>query len=346
VYSHDYDPVQGFCGDAQGDGTGVIAFRVQSTDHPEWQIVAPNASQLGSAGMWAGDLFQQPNRFTGFIYNSSTQFNVQAVDEHGSRGGGSTVYQPDISTSVRWPDPNGGLFVAGSLGNSPSSSKARQVWMFDSNGNSRWGPNPLGTDAAIFGVSVDLLGRGLVITNGGGGTIDAIWFDRDGTRMTGFFPIATNFQPGPSTWFEAAPLIGGGLAVRRVDAPSPGATAGWHSQWIATIPSGSSTAQAAPDWLTSRADTWIQPARGNTAYAVLPMRAQGTACDQKAEVLAPNGTSCGSLDFPISSGTCDTFDLRVGLDGTALQKLPTSQERDSNPRTRSCTLRFWPAVLK
>jgi hypothetical protein len=218
--------------------------------------------------------------------------------------------------------------------------------MFQPDGTTRWGPNPLGTSAAIFGVGVDLLGRALVITDGGGGTIDGIWFDRNGTRMTDFFPIVTNFSAGPATWFEAAPLIGGGLAVRRVDAPSPGATTGWHSQWIATVPSGNPNAQGAPDWLTSRPDTWIEPVRGNTAYAVLPMGAQGTACDQKVEVLAPDGASCGSLDFPIASSTCDTFDLRLGVDGTVLQKLPASLEQAPGAAVRNCTVRFWPALLK
>ena len=49
------------------------------------------------------------------------------------------------------------------------------------------------------------------------GSVTAQWFDRDGTALTGEFELLTGFVPGASTWFEATPLIGGGLAVWGMD---------------------------------------------------------------------------------------------------------------------------------
>jgi hypothetical protein len=345
TYSHNYDPVQGFCGDAQGDGTGVLVIQVQDSSHPAWRFVSPSGGEMGSFGMWAGELYQEPDRYTGFIYNAADWYLVQAVDEHGSRGGGSTVFTGS-QLPVRWPDPNGGLFAAGPTSTSGAQPRTQQAWMFEPDGRTRWGPRPLGTAGPVYGVGVDFLGRALAIVEGGDGTINAIWFERDGTAMTPFFAIATGFAAGAATWFEALPLIGGGLAVRRLDAPGSGIWRGWHSTWLAVIPSGSSAVQAPPDWLTSRPDTSLQVIHGNRAYALLPLRADNTVCEQKLEVLAPNGTSCGSMSFPVKSGTCNTWDLRVGIDGTVLQRFPAELEVSPTPRSRSCTLRFWPAAVR
>ena len=45
--------------------------------------------------------------------------------------------------------------------------------------------------------------------------------------------------------------------------------------------------------------------------------------------------------------SCDTLEVRLGLDGTILQRLPLELEsdRDSTGQTKTCTLRFWPAAL-
>src|SRR5207244_15494 len=82
-----------------------------------------------------------------------------------------------------------------------------------------WGPRDLPTDSAVFGLGVDLNDRVLVIQDGYarcGGCIVAQWFERDGSPLTGQFTLFTGFSAGPATWFELAPLIGGGLAVRRM----------------------------------------------------------------------------------------------------------------------------------
>jgi hypothetical protein len=80
---------------------------------------------------------------------------------------------------------------------------------------------------------------------------------------------------------------------------------------------------------------------------VLPYAATGVACSQRLEVVAPDGTSCGSREYPIAAGTCDTHDLSLGADGTVIQQLPDSMEsKDEVMLVHSCTWRWWPGAAK
>jgi hypothetical protein len=180
------------------------------------------------------------------------------------------------------------------------------------------------------------------------GCILAQWFESDGAPLTGTFTLLAGFSAGPATWFETAPLIEGGLAVRRMDAEHEDQTQGFRSQWLVTVDSGSDAVHSAPDWMKARPDTNLALARGRTAYAVLPNGGFGQPCSQDIELLSPSGNSCAKWTLELAANrTCDTLELRLGLDGTILQRLPLALEsdRDSIGRTKTCTLRFWPAAL-
>jgi len=87
--------------------------------------------------------------------------------------------------------------------------------------------------------------------------------------------------------------------------------------------------------------------RGRRAYAFLPWESDGTVCDQQIEIVAPSGSSCGKLDFPIDGRPCRTRELRLGADGTVLQKMPGDREASpTNNGVFTCTLRYWPAALR
>ena len=65
--------------------------------------------------------------------------------------------------------------------------------------------------------------------------------------------------------------------------------------------------------------------------------------------MSRSGNSCAKWTLDLAAGrTCDTLELRLGLDGTILQHLPFELEsnRDGMGRTKTCTLRFWPTALK
>jgi hypothetical protein len=247
-------------------------------------------------------------------------------------------------------DPGGGIFVAGPMAGTSRDPQQLQIVSQDA-GTSVRGSSQLASAGSVFGLGADLGGNALVIGDGtgrfGGGVISAQWFDRFARALTGEFVLLTSFVPGPSTWFETAPLIGGGLAVRRMDAVGEGGGR-FHvnSLWLVVVPPGSATPTPAPDWLASRTNTLLAIARGGRAYAALPEAANDGDCTQRIEVLTPDGQSCGAQDFRRASGNCKTLAIRVGGDGTVVQQMPPAFEQGAGTDNPSCSWLFWPALLR
>jgi hypothetical protein len=99
--------------------------------------------------------------------------------------------------------------------------------------------------------------------------------------------------------------------------------------------------------MVSRRDVKLQIARGGKAYAALPLGAKSVLCTQRVDVIAPDGISCDATDYAIAAGTCDTFDLSLGADGTIVQQLPSAMEQTNTVvGGRTCTWRWWPAALR
>jgi len=249
-------------------------------------------------------------------------------------------------------DPAGGVLLAGDIASgSPFDVTVpyqHQAIMWTGGGQAfsmKW-QRPLASAGPVFGAGVDILGRALVITGGSGsGTITAQWFDKNGTPLTGEFVLLTGFVPSRQTWFETSPLIGGGLEVRRMDADM---SVGIVAQALVLVSSGAAEVRPAPKWMGDRPNTRLQIARGGRAYAVLPFGTGGRdainfPCTQKLELVAPDGTSCGSQDYPIAAGNCQTMDLTLAEDGTVMQQLSPTMETTLNPTISShtCTWRFW-----
>ncbi len=251
-------------------------------------------------------------------------------------------------------DPAGGVLLAGDLSSDPyttSPAYQHEAVMFSGGGGPfrvKWGPQLLASSGTVFGAGVDILGRSIVITDGGAqfgsGAISAQWFDMNGTPLTGEFVLVTGFVAGIATWFESSPLIGGGVEVRRMDSDMTGL----HAHTLVLVASGAAAVQPPPVWMTARPDTRLQIARGRHAYAALPYGAANTACTQKLEVLASDGTSCGSRDYPIAAGTCNTQDLTLAHDGTVMQQLPRAMETVTDPVRgwHTCTWRYWTGAIR
>jgi len=281
----------------------------------------------------------------GHLNPNPDQVPLLSFDSSGNAAGNTTFRAKNPAGAE---DPAGGALFAGDISLAPSGAYSHAAVMFNGSGTTpsvRWGPKPLASSGAVFGLGVDVLGRSLVITDGapklGGGNITAQWFDKDGTAMTGEFVLLTGFVAGQATWFETSPLVGGGLMVRRMDGGSFRT-----AKALVVLASGKDTVSPAPDWMVSRPNTRLQLARGGRAYAVLPYGAQGADCTQRVEVVAPDGTSCGSRDYAIAAGKCDTMDLMLGSDGTVIQQLPSAMETITPLSTHSCTWRWWSAAAK
>ena len=347
------------CDGAAGDASGTLAFlRVVSTDthFAEVHFVSTTGAALRQSSVgYPPGLLSQPEGLAGiqggvgFNFGPPNAVLLPRWDHAGNSVG--TPGQVYLTHYAGAADPNGGVLLAGDFAQSYNGPTSHQVNMYTGAPQAfgvKWGPKALASSGTVFGAGVDLLGRSLVITDGsarfGGGAISAQWFDRDGTPLTGEFVLVTGFTPGANTWFEASALVGSGLLVRRIDADSGGRL---HSLALVLVSSGTATVSAAPAWMVSRRDVQFQLARGRRAYATAPYGALGVTCSQRVEVLAPDGTSCGTRDYSMSGATCDTRDLTLGLDGSVIQQLPVSMETTTDTHgSHTCTYRWWTGAVR
>jgi hypothetical protein len=234
------------------------------------------------------------------------------------------------------------VLAAGDMTFNYGSPPRHQVWFFGKNDVYLYWSHDLASPGAVFGLGCDMAGACIVITDGGAGTISAQWFDTNGNALTGAFTLISGFAAGANTWFETAPLIGGGVAVRRVDQQNDPAGRPYQtSAWLVTIGEGLIAAQAAPKWMTDRPNTQLAITRSNKGYAVLPLGAPDADCDQKVEVLAADGASCGSLDIGIASGKCRTENVSLSMDSTPIQLMPRELSQPS-----TCSYRWWLHALQ
>jgi hypothetical protein len=338
------------CLPGTGDGAGTLAFPISfslSNAHGDLvDFVSPAGDLLNewNDGFFEPNVVAQPSGFMGASNEPAlgpAQIEIPSWD---STGNPSTprVFVPRTNWSYAG-DPNGGLLIAGGTG---------QVEMFNANASSsiRFGPVALASHGVVFGAGVDLLGKSLVITDGsaafGAGAVSAQWFAADGTPLTGEFLLIAHFTPGTNTWFEASPLLGNsaGLVVRRMDLDGTPLTT-QKSLALVTLQSGSTKASPAPQWLVSRPNVQLVITRKGHAYATVPYRAIDVPCTQRVEVLAPDGTLCGSRDYPIAAGTCTTGDVTLSLGGTVIQQLPAAMESPPSGN-HTCTWRYWPGALQ
>ncbi|HEX4383706.1 MAG TPA: hypothetical protein VH083_12175, partial [Myxococcales bacterium] len=157
----------------------------------------------------------------------------------------------------------------------------------------------------VYGAGVDVANRALVITGGAApGTITGQWFDGQGNSLTSEFILIPSFSAGPNTWFDGRPLIGGGLAVRRMDQQNDAAGEPYRTgQWLLTSDAGASSTHQPPSWL--QANTNLAIVRSGSAYVQLPLGAPSGPCKRTVQVLAEDGTLCQSLDLDAATaGNC------------------------------------------
>lgn len=238
--------------------------------------------------------------------------------------------------------PSGGLSLAGdllTLGPGGVSQTRHQLCLLRTTGAVEWCTDRA-AQGPVYGIAVDQGGDTLVITGGdAAGSITAQWFDAQGKALTGEFTLIDSFTAGQNTWFEGRPLIGGGLAVRRMDQQNDPAGHPYRTaQWLLAVDAGSDTVQAAPAWL--QPDTDIAIARHSKGYALLAMGKPSAPCAQTVRMVAADGTSCGSFTLPLAAGSCRTEDVALGRDGTIVEIVPRELVAGT------CSWMFWPAALQ
>jgi hypothetical protein len=332
------------CSVGIGDRTGTLGLQSFATPGDDLHIVdAATGNQIRVSSHANADGFFVPtlDGFTG-LFHFRTNTDSLWFSEYWNHRGDFVSGQTEIEGSrVVAGTPVGTMAIAGNF-NLVGRPPRPQLFILGANDTFLHCAHDLASSGTVFGLGGDAQGRILVITDGGSGRIAAQWFDGDCTPNTGAFTLIASFSAGPATFFDTAPLIGGGVAVRRVDEQKDSAGVPFTtSSWLVTVGGGNATVQPAPQWLTSRPNTNMALAHGGSAYAMLPLGEPGVTCSQQVDVLASDGTVCGSLPLPIADGQCRTQDLGLSLDGTPIQLLPSSL---AQPNT--CAYRWWPFALR
>jgi hypothetical protein len=345
-------PNEPTCGAGMGDGSGTIGLQTSDSTHAgshamfihfldgdtgkEKNWTGRNGAE-GSTGAWV----PQPNGFIA-VYNAGpaagSVLNLESWDLSGKYVRSSeTMWGSTVTKEVT----GGGLLVAGVFGWMQDVAKKRQVWMFAPDLSLRW-TSDLAAQGAIYGLGCDPNARCLIITDGGtSGRITAQWFEANGNPLTAEFILLENFEAGPNTWFETAPLIGGGVLIRRVDQQNDASGRPYRTAlWLGAAAVSQSGVSDPPQWLKDRPNTNLTTVRGGKAYAVLPLGAPDAPCTQTVEILAPDGTACGRVDATIAAGRCRTEDVAMGLGGTPIQPLPRAASQ------ATCSYRWWTNALR
>lgn len=318
----------------QSFGPGRVALHIVDPDMARERAVAEQRVDHGG-------FLAMPDGFTGVLWQpgASGQFSANHWDGSGKYLSASQTLQ-GRPAYIASPTA-GAVLLAGDFSWSGWPTR-HQAFALAQNGGFLWAAD-LASKGMVDGLGFDKDRNALVITDGGDRhSITAQWFSSIGAALTGEFVLVADFTPGANTWFETAPLIGGGVAVRRVDQLDDADGRAYRTaQWLLVASSGLTSTQPAPQWLTSRPNTNLVLARQGAAYAVLPLGAPGADCAQKIEVLAPDGTSCGWFDASIARGQCRTEDMGLGRDGTPIQLMPKALAP-----ANTCSYRWWPAALR
>jgi hypothetical protein len=331
------------CAPGLGDATGTLGLQALNSPRGVTLHIVDGSTQQQKSftSNWdnaGGSFTQQPSGFTGVMKYADVS-SLHYFNRDGSYVSASWAIYGKLAFMA---SPAGGVLLAGDFSWYSDAPRRHQAWFFGRNQGSTYlsWSHDLASPGAVFGLGCDLSNSCLVITDGGSGNISGQWFDSTGTALTGEFSLLSGFQAASDTWFETAPLIGGGVAVRRVDQADSGRPF-QRAAWLVTLGAGKVDAQPAPQWMKDRPNTQLAVARSGKAYAVLPMGAPDADCAQKVEVMAPDGTSCGSFDIGIASGKCRTENVSLSLDGTPIQLMPREL---SQPYT--CSYRSWLHALQ
>jgi hypothetical protein len=336
---------QATCSAGIGDRTGTLGLQSFATPGDALHIVdAVTGTQINVTDNESNaDGFFVPaaDGFIGLFHARTNPQPLWFSEYWDHRGDFVSSGQFIVGSRVFAGTPVGAAAIAGNF-NLSGFPPRPQLFVLGPNGTFLRCAHDLASAGTVFGLGGDAQGRILVITDGGAGRIAAQWFDQNCTPNTGEFTLIPQFVPGPDTFFDTAPLIGGGVAVRRVDEQNDSTGLPFRtSSWLVTVAGGNASVQPAPQWLTTRPNTTMALAEAGAAYAMLPLGEPGVACSQQVDVLAFDGTLCGSLALPIADGQCRTQDLGLSLDGTPIQLLPSSL---AQPQT--CAYRWWPFALR
>jgi hypothetical protein len=144
-------------------------------------------------------------------------------------------------------------------------------------------------DRLMLAGAIDVSGAALVIWQvNGEARASARWLGANGAAATAAFGIQGWLDGIPAP----APLAGGGIALARATF-----TGDTQPQWRSVVAAGRAAEDPAPAWLAGRGSFFLLPGGKAMAFG--------------SEIVAPDGTSCGTVDLGAPL-------LGIGVDGTAI----------------------------
>jgi hypothetical protein len=327
------------CDAGHADGQGNLALGYHgggATLH----FFDPAGAPTGNFMSTGGQLLQLDDQAGGFIAIDGQSRHMNAlvdwVKPSGQLAGQSTAGGDGF---VSLDDPTGGVVLV----TFPfPAAYPNALEAYDAHGAPRW-KIPRSDGEIYIAHGVDRVGNTLLLTRIG--TTDNVhgkWFDHEGNEQGGYVPVG-NFGRA----LQLVPRIGSGLFLQTL-------TNSWYAAitspiaFVAQIDTLAPAFTDPPAWLHAYDARYVHPARGGTAYAFIDPPAQTADCNQRVDVVATTGKSCGSAVFNAGvNGACQTASLRVGWDGTVVQQLaPVLEGHDPAGAQTSCTWQWWPAFLR
>src|SRR6267143_3809477 len=191
---------------------------------------------LGSSGTHE-TIVQQPDGFivVSFVPSGPAFLSATHYDRTGRAVSQSN---PMLGAPVMKEAAPGGVLYAGDFNAQDQDFRKpprHQACFLNQDLSIRWCKD-LASKGPVVGLGTDAAGNAIVISNGASGEIRAEWFCAIGGGSNGAFTLLDSFVPGANTWFETAPLLESGVAVRRVDQQNDATGRPYTtSQWLVTV---------------------------------------------------------------------------------------------------------------
>ena len=330
------------------DGRGVLALLSQRDATPENKNIDFTATDGTWLGYDIGEMLReiQPLRHgfagIGYINGSQGAYTVRFLAT------GTTLFDVIVQQAWGLPDiashpSSSGFLVAGTFRDDyPSPVKAEARWMDGTGPPVLVASSPLASKQPIVTAGMDA-DRNMLVVFGSqiAGELAGQWFAPGGRPLTGLFTLMTDFQLGANTAVELTAAVGGGLLVTRADREILGTDL--RTRHLCQIAPGATACLPVPAWMENRPDTRLRAVRGGRAWAALTTEHEAVDCADRIEVVAADGTSCGSTELRMAAGTCDRLALTVGSEGTVVQTLPRGVRM---PNGDNVGWRWWPEMLR
>jgi hypothetical protein len=334
------DLADGECDAAEVDGTGHVATKFQNDQQghqTHFSFFDPSGTAAGTYDAVNSTLIGQSSGFMGAeCLGAFCQQDVFVLGPTGNQL--LKTATTDTSNNVQAGNPTGGMVHVRLPGPSGLGDTAL-IDSFDDAGGLRWTRAiPDALDPSRMRLGVDRTGATLVLWLGtarfGDGSWAGQWFDPVGNAG----PVFKALGAGPDLPGSLFDRVGSGLFV-----------SGEGGGWLGQFDSMSTQLTSVPAWLAARPNVLLHMVHGGTGYAVIPQAgARNPTCQQTIEVVAPDGTSCGTASFAVDAAVCTTSSIIVGYDGTVVQQLPQEREPACTAAGHSCncTWRSWPGFFR